>query len=215
MEDSKLLDTLNDPHEVGDHQHVNEDGKTDAERAGTIGGVGGAITGLIAGSAVGPVGAVLGAAVGGIIGGFGSNVAVAKVDKHDNDNTPTGVTTPDDTETRMVSTHLGEDYDRLDPAGTPRVPIVGDQVPTGVVYPPLIPGDTRYGSLSDVSASAIPDLHHPVVGDVPPVILEETPEERARQERAREEEDRKSWPVDPADPVVEEPIAIRPNPNLF
>jgi phage tail tape-measure protein len=99
MEDSKLTNNLNDPHEVGDHQHVNEDGKTDAERAGTIGGLAGAITGLIAGSAVGPVGAVLGAAVGGIIGGFGSDVAVAEVDKHDNDNTPTGVTTPDDTET--------------------------------------------------------------------------------------------------------------------
>jgi hypothetical protein len=39
----------------------------------------------------GPVGAVVGAVVGGVAGAVGSGAAVAVVDRHDNDNTISGV----------------------------------------------------------------------------------------------------------------------------
>jgi hypothetical protein len=63
----------------------------DAEKGATLGGVGGLVTGAVAGSAAGPGGAIIGAIVGGIAGAVASGVAVAAVDKHDNDNTVTGI----------------------------------------------------------------------------------------------------------------------------
>ena len=66
-------------------QHVNPDGKTDAEKGAKIGGIGGAVTGAVAGSAAGPVGTVIGAVVGGIAGAAASGAAVAAVDKVDGD----------------------------------------------------------------------------------------------------------------------------------
>lgn len=73
-------------------QHGLDDNPTgDAEKGATLGGVGGAVTGAIAGAAAGPVGAVVGAVVGGVAGAVGSGLAVAAVDRVDNDNTVTGV----------------------------------------------------------------------------------------------------------------------------
>ncbi|MGC4043387.1 MAG: hypothetical protein QM758_06250 [Armatimonas sp.] len=71
--------------EVGDRQHVNPDGETDAEKGARGGGIAGAVTGAAAGSLVGPAGALLGAAVGGVVGAVASGAAVAGVDKMDND----------------------------------------------------------------------------------------------------------------------------------
>jgi phage tail tape-measure protein len=75
-------------------QHVNPDGKTDAEKGAKIGGIGGAVTGAVAGSAAGPVGTVVGAVVGGVAGAAASGAAVGAVDKHDGDD-PAVVTTGD------------------------------------------------------------------------------------------------------------------------
>ena len=97
MEDRTELDAtkeVNSPDETGDHQHVNLNGSTDADRGAMIGGIGGAVTGLLAGSIVGPVGAVIGAVVGGVAGAGASKVAVGMVDKHDNDFSLTGLEHP-------------------------------------------------------------------------------------------------------------------------
>ncbi|HEY0868075.1 MAG TPA: hypothetical protein VGE01_11885 [Fimbriimonas sp.] len=73
-------------------QHgIDDDPNNDPEKARNIGGVGGAVTGLAAGSMAGPVGAAIGAVVGGVAGALGSQAAVNEVDKHDNDNTVTGI----------------------------------------------------------------------------------------------------------------------------
>jgi phage tail tape-measure protein len=73
-------------------QHgIDDDPNNDPEKARNIGGVGGAITGAVAGSAAGPLGTVAGAVVGGVVGGIASKAAVKEVDKHDNDNTLTGI----------------------------------------------------------------------------------------------------------------------------
>jgi hypothetical protein len=63
----------------------------DAEKGATLGGIGGAVTGAIAGSAAGPGGAVIGAVIGGVAGAAASGLAVAAVDRVDNDNTITGI----------------------------------------------------------------------------------------------------------------------------
>lgn len=75
-------------HTTADGQHVNPDGRTDAEKASTMGGVAGTITGAVAGSAAGPLGTVAGAAIGGVVGAAGSKAAVGQVDKHDDDSKP-------------------------------------------------------------------------------------------------------------------------------
>jgi len=73
-------------------QHGIDDNPTgDAEKGAALGGLGGAGVGAAAGSMAGPVGTVAGAVVGGIAGAAGSGVAVAAVDKVDNDDTVTGV----------------------------------------------------------------------------------------------------------------------------
>src|SRR5947209_399696 len=73
-------------------QHGIDDNPTgDAEKGAELGGVGGAVTGAVAGAMAGPVGAVVGAVVGGVAGAVGSGAAVAVVDRHDNDNTISGV----------------------------------------------------------------------------------------------------------------------------
>ncbi len=86
-------------------QHgIDNDPTGDAEKGAKLGGVGGAVTGAVAGSMVGPVGTVAGAVIGGVAGALGSGAAVAAVDRHDNDNTVTGlgdgVTTKDETTLR-------------------------------------------------------------------------------------------------------------------
>ncbi|MDQ2800101.1 MAG: hypothetical protein M3Y13_10710 [Armatimonadota bacterium] len=65
-------------HGIDDNPHG------DAEKGAVGGAVGGAIVGGLAG---GPVGAVIGA----IAGGAASGAGVAAVDRHDNDNTVTGL----------------------------------------------------------------------------------------------------------------------------
>jgi len=73
-------------------QHgIDDDATGDAEKGATLGGVGGAVTGAVAGSAVGPLGTVAGAIIGGVAGAVASGAAVAAVDRHDNDNTVTGL----------------------------------------------------------------------------------------------------------------------------
>lgn len=80
-------------------QHGIDDEPTgDAEKGAKLGGVGGAVTGAAAGAMLGPVGALVGAAVGAVAGAVGSGVAVAAVDRIDNDNTISGIgggATPD------------------------------------------------------------------------------------------------------------------------
>ncbi len=78
-------------------QHVNPDGKTDAEKGAKIGGVGGAVTGAVAGAMAGPAGAVIGAVVGGVAGAAASGAAVHAVDKHDGDDPDMIVTSRDAT----------------------------------------------------------------------------------------------------------------------
>ncbi len=90
-----------------EHQHINADGETDADKAGKMGGAGGAITGAVAGSALGPVGAVVGAVVGGVAGAAASHAAVKQVDKHDDDHTKTGLPMSKD-ETPHMPSHLGD-----------------------------------------------------------------------------------------------------------
>lgn len=63
----------------------------DAEKGAKLGGVGGLITGAVAGAMAGPGGAIIGAIVGGVAGAAASGVAVAAVDRHDNDNTLAGI----------------------------------------------------------------------------------------------------------------------------
>jgi hypothetical protein len=73
-------------------QHgIDDDPNNDPHKAKNIGGVGGAITGAVAGSAAGPLGTVAGAVVGGVVGAVASKAAIKEVDKHDNDNTITGI----------------------------------------------------------------------------------------------------------------------------
>ena len=73
-------------------QHgIDDNPKGDGEKGAALGGVGGAVTGAVAGSAAGPVGTVVGAAVGGVAGAVASGLGVAAVDRHDNDNTITGI----------------------------------------------------------------------------------------------------------------------------
>ena len=73
-------------------QHgIDDDPNNDPEKAKNIGGVGGAVTGLVAGAAAGPLGAVAGAVIGGVVGAVASKAAVKEIDKHDNDDTYTGI----------------------------------------------------------------------------------------------------------------------------
>ena len=73
-------------------QHgIDDDPNNDPHKAKVGGAIGGAITGAVAGSAVGPLGTVGGAIVGGVAAAFASEAAVREVDKHDNDNTVTGI----------------------------------------------------------------------------------------------------------------------------
>jgi len=73
-------------------QHgIDDDPNNDAHKAKNIGGVGGAVTGAIAGVPAGPLGVVGGAIVGGVVGAVASKAAVKEIDKHDNDNTITGI----------------------------------------------------------------------------------------------------------------------------
>ncbi|HVK03502.1 MAG TPA: hypothetical protein VM490_08500 [Armatimonadaceae bacterium] len=78
-------------HHDGIQHGIDDDPTGDAEKGAALGGVGGAVTGAVAGAAAGPVGAVIGAVVGGVAGAAGSGVAVAAVDRVDNDNTISGI----------------------------------------------------------------------------------------------------------------------------
>lgn len=82
---------INTGSDAGVRHGIDDDPNNDPEKARNIGGVGGAATGAIAGAAAGPIGAIGGAIVGGVVGALGSQAAVSAVDKHDNDNTITGI----------------------------------------------------------------------------------------------------------------------------
>lgn len=66
----------------------------DAETGAILGGVGGVVTGAMAGAIMGPGGAIIGAMVGGAVGAVASGLAIAGVDKIDNDEHFSGF--PDD-----------------------------------------------------------------------------------------------------------------------
>lgn len=73
-------------------QHgIDDNPRGDAEKGAALGGVGGLVTGAVAGAAAGPAGAIIGAIVGGVVGAAGSGVAVAAVDRMDNDNNVVGL----------------------------------------------------------------------------------------------------------------------------
>jgi hypothetical protein len=75
-------------------QHgIDDNPAGDAEKGATLGGIGGAVTGAVAGAAAGPIGAVAGAVIGGVAGAVASGAAVAAIDRHDNDNTISGLGT--------------------------------------------------------------------------------------------------------------------------
>nr|WP_309690935.1 hypothetical protein [Armatimonas sp.] len=84
----------NNNNETVDGQHINPDGETDAKKGAKLGGAGGAVVGAVAGSAVGPLGTILGAVIGGVTGAASSGIAVAAVDKVDDDDQV--ITTNDD-----------------------------------------------------------------------------------------------------------------------
>ncbi|BDI28566.1 hypothetical protein CCAX7_006170 [Capsulimonas corticalis] len=87
-------------------QHGIDDNPThDAEKGAGLGAVGGAIVGGLAG---GPVGAIIGA----VAGGIASGAAVAAVDRHDNDNTVSGL---GDGATSDLNDPLNDDVDAIDP----------------------------------------------------------------------------------------------------
>ncbi len=88
-------DRTNQTTVIEDDEYINEDLRDipsgDAEKGATLGGVGGAVVGAVAGAAVGPIGAVAGAVIGGLAGGVASGAAVGAIDRHDNDNSVTGL----------------------------------------------------------------------------------------------------------------------------
>ena len=93
-------------HGIDDNPH------NDPEKAKNIGGVGGAVAGGVAGSAAGPVGTVIGAVVGGVAGAVASKAAIKEVDKHDNDNTITGIGHGATTDLETQASHVtGGDID--------------------------------------------------------------------------------------------------------
>jgi hypothetical protein len=110
-------------------QHgIDDDPNNDAHKAKNIGGVGGAVTGAIAGVPAGPLGVVGGAIVGGVVGAVASKAAVKEIDKHDNDNTITGIghgATTDVETTAYDATHADRTYD----ANTPGYYDRGNDIP--------------------------------------------------------------------------------------
>jgi hypothetical protein len=80
-------------------QHgIDDSPEADAEKGAALGGIGGAAVGAAAGAALGPLGAIGGAVIGAVAGAAASGLAVAAVDRVDNDNTVSGMgegVTPD------------------------------------------------------------------------------------------------------------------------
>lgn len=120
MDDNNRFNNWDEPdEEVGDRQHLNPDGLTDAEKGANIGGVGGAITGAAAGSVAGPVGMVAGAVLGGVAGALASGAAISAIDKIDGDSaTDHAVETTVDDQLNWASPQWGDprldEYDLSD-----------------------------------------------------------------------------------------------------
>ena len=80
-------------------QHgIDDSPEGDAEKGAALGGIGGAAVGAAAGAALGPLGAIGGAVIGAVAGAAASGLAVAAVDRIDNDDTVSGMgdgVTPD------------------------------------------------------------------------------------------------------------------------
>lgn len=73
-------------------QHgIDDNPNDDPQKGGMLGGVGGAVVGGIAGAAAGPVGVIGGAIAGAVAGSVATAAAVNEVNKHDDDDTVTGV----------------------------------------------------------------------------------------------------------------------------
>lgn len=82
-----MAETVGDEDRDEPIQHGTEDNPSgDAEIGATLGGIGGAVTGAVAGAPAGPLTAVAGAIIGGVAGAMASGVAVAAVDRMDDDN---------------------------------------------------------------------------------------------------------------------------------
>lgn len=93
-------------------QHgLDDNPNDDAKKGAALGGVGGAVTGAIAGSMVGPVGTVIGGAIGAVAGAVGSGLAVAAVDRIDNDNTITGLGKDSTTDAETAKSHATENQE--------------------------------------------------------------------------------------------------------
>jgi len=119
-------------------QHgIDGDPHGDAEKGAVGGGIGGAIVGATAGAMVGPGGALLGAVIGAVAGSLASGEAVSIIDRHDNDNSVTGLgTTPTYTE-----------------PGDPYV----NSADTGAAYETTLPADRAYASTAGVG-NGIPGI---------------------------------------------------------
>ncbi|MBX3095521.1 MAG: hypothetical protein KF812_01540 [Fimbriimonadaceae bacterium] len=80
--------------EPGPHG-IDGDPERDPQKGGLAGGVGGAVIGGIAGAAAGPVGVIAGSIAGATLGTAAGAAATKEVNKHDDDDTVTGIHTPD------------------------------------------------------------------------------------------------------------------------
>lgn len=76
--------------EPGPHG-IDGDPELDPQKGGLTGGVGGAVVGGIAGAAAGPVGVIAGAIAGATLGTAAGAMATKEVNKHDDDDTVSGV----------------------------------------------------------------------------------------------------------------------------
>ena len=116
-----------------------------------IGGVGGLVTGAIAGSAAGLPGAVVGAVIGGAVGAAASGVAVAAVNRIDDDSTITGFpddmtieTNPEDREPMVL--------DRRTMKSPPSDP-TADLADPAATYPPIGTGTDSAANWAGPTAS--------------------------------------------------------------
>lgn len=159
MEERDIRFDVNGERITGDQQHVNPDGKTDAEKGAAMGGIGGAVVGAVAGSMVGPVGTVIGGVVGAVAGGVGSGAAVAQVDKFDNDSTTTGLNPDRDDDVLPQET---DTFDRTPPVGPPYLDEQGRPVPTAPLGQDQNPARQHPYEPKNPYAPADPDIDRPL-----------------------------------------------------
>lgn len=108
-----MADNMNSQDPV---QHgIDDNPSGDAQKGAALGGLGGAAVGAAAGAMAGPVGMVVGAVIGGLSGAGASGLAVAAVDKVDNDNTVSGL---GDGSTTKGGAHVGGQASEMGASGS-------------------------------------------------------------------------------------------------